>query len=515
MSKRLLTSSVLAVLTLIMASCATAPQPSTEETEADLPPSTGVNPDEQLAQIAERLPGFGGLFLSDDGVLTVYLTSGLEPQNAQAQRDDTLAVLQDVLGEEHLEQGSEGLGTQNTATELRILKGEYEMTQLLEWRTQLDVVLDLDGVILTDLDEAQNRLVVGVEDLSKRDLLERTLQDIGVPQGAVRFEETEPVTPLLSLRSSPNTTRGGLEINYPLGGGRVGICTLGFHVVRAGTPGFITNSHCTKNQGGAEGTLYNQTSGRRLAVEALDPGYFRGGACPTGRRCRYSDSSFARYVGGTAFALGRVAKTTRANSGSLNVNGSFRITGEANAPIVGEVLHKVGRTTGWTSGKVTRTCINVNAFNQNGDTGLTQLCQVLSNIKSDRGDSGSPIFKRGRSGTATLYGILWGGGTFSPIGNIERELGQLNSRPATVSRVRAKTLRGNVYNLRNGPGTNYKKVGTIGGGYTVIITCQRRGEAITGPYGTTRLWNKLKNGKWITDAYIYSGSNGRLAKACQ
>ena len=501
------TLSVLTFLVLALTSCATTPQP---ESEAEAPSySANANPDEQLAQIAERLPNFGGLFFDDEGVLTVYLTAGITTQNAQAQRDDALAVLKDVLGEARLEQGREGLEAQNSAPDIRILEGQYEVEQLLTWQAQLDSVLGVDGVVFTDLDEAQNRLVVGVEDFSNRALLERTLQEAGVPQGAVLFEETEPIMPLLGLRSSPNTTRGGFQINFGNGA-----CTLGFHVVRAGSPGFITNSHCTKTQGGTEGTVYSQPGGRRIGVEAKDPGYFRGGKCPAGRRCRYSDSSFARYTGSSAFALGKIAKTTSLNSGALNVNGSFRITGEADAPIVGEILHKVGRTTGWTSGKVTRTCINVNQFNVNGDTGLTQLCQVLSNIRSGKGDSGSPVFKRGKSGTATLYGVLWGGGTFSTIGSIERDLGQLNTRPATVNRVRAKTLSGSVYNLRSGPGTNYSKVGTIGGGYTVVITCQERGEAITGPYGTTRLWNKLKNGKWITDAYIYSGSNGRLAKAC-
>ena len=508
LAKRPLIVGVSALLTLFMASCATAPQPSADEAEPNPAHTNGANPDEQLAQIAERLPGFGGFFFDDEGVLTVYLTSEIETQNTQAQRDDALAVLKDVLGEERLE-SDEGLETQS-APDIRTVKGDYEVAQLLEWRTQLNAVLNVDGVVFTDLDEAQNRLVVGVEDFSKRDLLERTLKDAGVPQGAVLFEETEPIAPLLKLTNSPNTTRGGLEINYPLGGRRTGVCTLGFHVVRAGTPGFITNSHCTKSQGGTEGTVYNQTSGRRLGVEALDPGYFRGGECPSKRRCRHSDSAFVRYTSGTAFALGNIAKTTGVNNGSLSVKGSFRIRGEAKAPIVGEVLNKVGRTTGWTSGKVTKTCVDIN---QTGSS-LTQLCQHRFNAGAKDGDSGSPVFKRNGSGTIILYGILWGGTTFSPIENIERELGQLNTRPATVNRVRAKTLSGNVYNLRSGPGTNYRKVGTIGGGYTVVITCQERGEAVTGPYGTTRLWNKLKNGKWISDALIYSGSNGRLAKAC-
>ena len=81
--------------------------------------------------------------------------------------------------------------------------------------------------------------------------------------------------------------------------------------------------------------------------------------------------------------------------------------------------------------------------------------------------------------------------------------------------VKAKTLSGGVYNLRSGPGTSYDKVGQLGGDAPVTIVCQEpNGEAITGPYGTTRIWDKLSSGAWITDAYVYTGSNSLVAKRC-
>jgi hypothetical protein len=47
------------------------------------------------------------------------------------------------------------------------------------------------------------------------------------------------------------------------------------------------------------------------------------------------------------------------------------------------------------------------------------------------GDSGSPVFALAGSHDATLAGILWGGGdnvfVFSPLANIERELGPLTT----------------------------------------------------------------------------------------
>ena len=81
--------------------------------------------------------------------------------------------------------------------------------------------------------------------------------------------------------------------------------------------------------------------------------------------------------------------------------------------------------------------------------------------------------------------------------------------------VKARTLADGIYNLRSGPGTNYRRVGQLGGNAPVTVVCQEpNGEAITGPYGTTRIWDKLSNGAWITDAFVYTGSNGLVAKKC-
>jgi hypothetical protein len=63
---------------------------------------------------------------------------------------------------------------------------------------------------------------------------------------------------------------------------------------------------------------------------------------------------------------------------------------------------------------------------------IVQLCQTFVSAGVGGGDSGSPVF----SGTSsvTLVGILWGGNSsgtqfvYSPIGNIEQELGALTTR---------------------------------------------------------------------------------------
>ena len=51
---------------------------------------------------------------------------------------------------------------------------------------------------------------------------------------------------------------------------------------------------------------------------------------------------------------------------------------------------------------------------------------------------------------------------------------------------------------RNGPGTNYRRLGWIKGGSPIEIACQQRGMKIRG----TSIWNRLTDGGWITDYYV-------------
>lgn len=71
-------------------------------------------------------------------------------------------------------------------------------------------------------------------------------------------------------------------------------------------------------------------------------------------------------------------------------------------------------------------------------------------------------------------------------------------------------------NVRSGPGTNYSIVGSLADGTRVTIYCQKRGETITGTYGTSSLWNKISStyNRYIPDAYTYTGADGQVAPTC-
>lgn len=69
-------------------------------------------------------------------------------------------------------------------------------------------------------------------------------------------------------------------------------------------------------------------------------------------------------------------------------------------------------------------------------------------------------------------------------------------------------------NVRSGPGTGYAIVRVLPEGSWVRITCQTTGTRVTGPYGTSSLWDNIGSGQYISDAYVRTGSDGYVAPRC-
>ncbi|MFE4211403.1 SH3 domain-containing protein [Streptomyces sp. NPDC056844] len=69
-------------------------------------------------------------------------------------------------------------------------------------------------------------------------------------------------------------------------------------------------------------------------------------------------------------------------------------------------------------------------------------------------------------------------------------------------------------NVRRGPGTQYGIVRTLPYGMSVPVYCQKPGERVTGPYGTSNIWDNIANGQFVADAYVHTGSDGYIAPRC-
>jgi hypothetical protein len=361
--------------------------------------------------LTRTLPGFGGLFI-DQGIPTVYLTD----------------VGQRGLAERLLD----GFARTRGAAGIRVLAAQFAYGDLDRWFQQMSVnAFEQGGVVFVDLDEAANRVLVGVERGGSRShaSIRSLAARLGVPAEAITVRDVDPIRFVATLRDQVRPVVAGLQINF-----FIYICSIGFNATSGGQASFVTASHCTKHQGGVEGTEYFQPleslAGSRIGTEVADPEYTRDLAgCPTGARCRRSDASRAAYDSSVGSTLGGIAQTTGVNDGSLTIAGEFTITGEG-GEVVGDVANKIGRTTGWTAGDITNTCVTTGVFGSN----IVLLCQNFVSAGVGGGDSGSDVFLRtGGSSRVRLLGVLWGGngaGTlfvYSPIANIEQELGPLTT----------------------------------------------------------------------------------------
>ncbi len=144
-----------------------------------------------MVRIAERVPGFGGVFLDpDQGVVYVYLQDAAMQERAER-------VLADVFGSDLLEN-----------REVRVLQGDYSMTHLDAWYRKLgDVIWQVPGVMMTDLDEKANRIAIHMQPKrGGREEMEAAIASVDVPRQAVVVEvgcEGIPQWPP-SSRSTPS-----------------------------------------------------------------------------------------------------------------------------------------------------------------------------------------------------------------------------------------------------------------------------------------------------------------------
>ncbi len=295
-------------------------------------------------------------------------------------------------------------------------------------------VLALGGTVFADNDEAKGRLVFGVENERVIPAVRTVLSQLGVAGSDYEVRVTTPIYQVVTLRDRWRPTQAGIQIHF----GQY-LCSMGFNADAGSQRSFVTASHCTNKQGGVENTLYYQPTSTvdptAIATEVSDPEYFSSRtnpACPRGKVCRYSDASRELYSASAASTRGAIAQTTGANNNSLDVIGSFTVTAQDNsgtAAPVGATVNKVGRTTGWTQGPVTNTCVNTNVSGSR----IHLLCQTFVAAGVGGGDSGSGVFRITSGSSVTLVGILWGGSSdgatfvFSPFNQVVQELGALTA----------------------------------------------------------------------------------------
>lgn len=188
---------VMMLASMLASGCAMMQTPKIKEAS---PQGPVITLDGQLVMVAKLVSGFGGMFFDDNGNLNVYMVKPDEEMSAQARQERKSRLetaLAAVFGENFLSQGEGQFAGRQIQSkpipQIRIIKGDYDILQLANWRAGVDKALDVPGTAFTDLDEKQNRLRIGIESPIFREQIQRILTQQGVPPAAVIIEETKPI----------------------------------------------------------------------------------------------------------------------------------------------------------------------------------------------------------------------------------------------------------------------------------------------------------------------------------
>jgi LasA protease len=114
-----------------------------------------------------------------------------------------------------------------------------------------------------------------------------------------------------------------------------------------------------------------------------------------------------------------------------------------------------------------------------------------------------------QNGGASYQGSALHGSTRANVGGSLYNHGPLGFTQAVTDANGA-----GVVNKRTGPGTGYALAGTVADGTTVSIACSAGGTSHTGRWGTTSLWNRLTDGTWVSDAFVWTGIGGPVNGNC-
>ncbi|HYH82673.1 MAG TPA: hypothetical protein VEX86_22970 [Longimicrobium sp.] len=384
-------------------------------------PSAVRDTDDELARVArEEIPGFAGFYLASDGTPVVRVVNPEQSEAAQAYVARNLGVAR---------AHRLPLAGLKASAEPRVLPAAYDFAQLKDWSEKLTPLLSRGDVYLVDVDEVNNRVLLGVADAGAAGVVRSEAVRLGIPAAAVGTQTQARPEQRITVRDRFTTFVGGTQIAF----GQY-LCTAGFNAKRStGANIFVTNSHCTTTQYATDGVaVYQHTvlAGNQVGNEVADRGMY---ACVTGvASCRRADAAYISHNGTRTIGQGGIARTAWATgaAGGLTVTGEFDIIGRYTGTLpVGSYLDKTGRTSGSTYGQVTNSCVTIGSLR----------CQDVSKVWSQGGDSGSPVYVYiGGAGAAEndvqLHGVMWGGPgsdyttTYSSrLSGIEADLGALNT----------------------------------------------------------------------------------------
>ena len=380
----------------------------------------GLTFDEEMLRVASAAPGFAGYFVDATGDFVVAM-------NSAADVDIVLAA----LDEHHARvSGQMMVVPLRSLSALRVKRVDFSFDQLYHARTAVTSLLNDADITQVDIDEVANRVVIGVDRESALPTMRMKLQARGLAS-RVQVEVVGRTTESANLQGYVRPVPSGVQINR--GSGVDGSCSLGYNAYYRNNEGtydgeryFLTASHCTDSVGFNGANVFGQPDiAFPIGVEVSDPPFFSNAtnsACPTAARCRYSDAALVRWykdsLGASPWRYGEFP--TVGSSVPFTISGYRQVLYAApswdasmQALYVGLPIEKTGRKTGRTTGTISHTCVTTRVYSTMQAGAATDrwlLCQFqATNLGSDGGDSGGPVYKKDGSGHMNpALGLLWG-----------------------------------------------------------------------------------------------------------
>lgn len=348
--------------------------------------------DSRMVEIEKDIPGFGGVFMGNDGRLTIFVV----PEKADHSQtiEERKSIMGSHIGPYRLDKG------------LVILEGQYAFPELFEVKNKITSLIEQDlGITMVGIDDMKNMVMVGIETSDKADLVREEIAHLGISKDIVYIKETGKLL-LSDHMDKYRPMKGGIQLQYDNGTDIIN-CSLGMAADDASDDRVIvTAGHC-RHDSFPDGTAYFQNS---YSSDYIGSGI--SGTNPSGPR--YSDTVL-------------ISPTVTNTKGAVHhdSSGTITLSGKQYTQITNDSVTKSGRTTHDTIGEIIQICTNLSHA-----TYGTLYCQIVADYDCDLGDSGGTVYGwDSESEDHKWFGVNWGCGdnvaAYSPVWNIEQDQGTL------------------------------------------------------------------------------------------
>lgn len=358
-------------------------------------------PDYEQFRIGKEVPGYGGGYF-DSGDYVIRLR---DRGQAEAARQAVARRIGSSLRQ---------VSPRGELPRFRYREADYDIQQLTAWRITASFARNvIPEIVMIATSMADNRLEIGLSDPAAADRIREELADWGIPREAIQFIGIAKVefTADETLTAFTERPRGGIGIITEQGtSGSSSGCSIGLVMEgKVGTPQygnyrFMTASHCTRTMSANNSTYFHQPASPNLIgmeiadppVYPYNPNYVALHPCFSSWGCLESDVAIVEERGAARqwnrgfsyIAKPPVKASTRLDS----PNSNFYVVGTTNAQSEGAPVQKVGAATGWTSGSIYRSCMEIPVPNDGSGRRAVMPCQVLATYVNSKGDSGGPVF---------------------------------------------------------------------------------------------------------------------------